>query len=81
METDKQKEFRLSDLLQVDMWSIGAILFELLNGCPPFCGRTNVQVGLSPQATACLSLLNPVIKVPLICLFLFSAASAEHQVI
>ncbi|XP_056159092.1 serine/threonine-protein kinase ATG1t [Syzygium oleosum] len=29
---------------KVDMWSIGAILFELLNGCPPFCGRTNVQL-------------------------------------
>lgn len=28
------------------MWSIGAILFELLNGYPPFNGRTNVQVCL-----------------------------------
>ena len=26
------------------MWSIGAILFELLNGYPPFHGRTSVQV-------------------------------------
>jgi serine/threonine protein kinase len=26
------------------MWSIGAILFELLNGYPPFHGRSNVQV-------------------------------------
>lgn len=26
------------------MWSVGAILFELLNGYPPFHGRTNVQV-------------------------------------
>ncbi|CAN4114512.1 unnamed protein product [Withania somnifera] len=29
---------------KVDMWSIGAILFELLNGYPPFCGRTSVQI-------------------------------------
>ncbi|KAL6005506.1 hypothetical protein ACLOJK_006073 [Asimina triloba] len=29
---------------KVDMWSIGAILFELLNGYPPFHGRSNVQV-------------------------------------
>ncbi|KMT09209.1 hypothetical protein BVRB_6g133110 [Beta vulgaris subsp. vulgaris] len=29
---------------KVDMWSIGAIFFELLNGYPPFYGRTNVQL-------------------------------------
>ncbi|GMH06678.1 hypothetical protein Nepgr_008518 [Nepenthes gracilis] len=29
---------------KVDMWSIGAIFFELLNGFPPFHGRTNVQL-------------------------------------
>lgn len=29
---------------KVDMWSVGAILFELLNGHPPFHGRTNVEL-------------------------------------
>ncbi|RZC67539.1 hypothetical protein C5167_011223 [Papaver somniferum] len=29
---------------KIDMWSVGVILFELLNGYPPFCGRSNVQL-------------------------------------
>ncbi|XP_020529339.1 serine/threonine-protein kinase ATG1t [Amborella trichopoda] len=29
---------------KVDMWSIGVILFELLNGYPPLSGRNNVQL-------------------------------------
>lgn len=39
---------------KVDMWSIGVILFELLHGYPPFCGRTNVQLLRNIQSCTCL---------------------------
>ncbi|XP_060674992.1 serine/threonine-protein kinase ATG1t [Ziziphus jujuba] len=39
---------------KVDMWSVGAILFELLNGYPPFCGRSNVQVLKKIKSSTCL---------------------------
>lgn len=39
---------------KVDMWSVGAILFELLNGYPPFRGRTNVQLLQNIMSCRCL---------------------------
>lgn len=39
---------------KVDMWSVGAILFELLNGYPPFRGRTNVQLLQNIKTCTCL---------------------------
>ncbi|XP_059432683.1 serine/threonine-protein kinase ATG1t-like isoform X2 [Corylus avellana] len=39
---------------KVDMWSVGAILFELLNGYPPFRGRTNVQLLQNIKTCKCL---------------------------
>jgi len=39
---------------KVDLWSIGAILFELLNGYPPFRGRSNVQMIQSINRTSSL---------------------------
>lgn len=38
---------------KVDMWSVGAILFDL-NGYPPFRGRTNVQLLQNIMSCRCL---------------------------
>ncbi|XP_028766074.1 serine/threonine-protein kinase ATG1t [Neltuma alba] len=39
---------------KADMWSIGAVLFELLNGYPPFNGRNNVQLLKNIRSCGCL---------------------------
>lgn len=39
---------------KVDMWSVGAILFQLLNGYPPFCGRNTVQLLQNIKKCTCL---------------------------
>ncbi|KAL2551508.1 protein kinase family protein [Forsythia ovata] len=39
---------------KVDMWSVGAIFFELLNGYPPFRGRTSVQLLQNIKASTSL---------------------------
>ncbi|KAL5214012.1 hypothetical protein ABZP36_003164 [Zizania latifolia] len=47
---------------RVDLWSIGAILFELLNGYPPFRGRSNVQLLQSINSTTSLPFSEVVIS-------------------
>ncbi|BAT79210.1 hypothetical protein LR48_Vigan04g135100 [Vigna angularis] len=39
---------------KADMWSVGAILFELLNGYPPFNGKNSVQVLKNIRSCNCL---------------------------
>ncbi|KFK36038.1 hypothetical protein AALP_AA4G069800 [Arabis alpina] len=38
---------------KADMWSVGAILFELLHGYPPFRGNNNVQVLKNIKSSTC----------------------------
>jgi len=47
---------------KVDMWSIGAILFELLNGYPPFEGRSNVQLLQCINRSASLPFSKPLLS-------------------
>lgn len=65
--------------LQVDMWSLGAILFELLNGYPPFHGRNSVQVdGNLLWHLLILFFLFPIL---MFSLQLFLSAATKYQVV
>ncbi|XP_049387995.1 serine/threonine-protein kinase ATG1t isoform X7 [Solanum stenotomum] len=46
---------------KVDMWSLGAIFFELLNGYPPFRGRTSVQILRNIKASLRLPFFEPIL--------------------
>ncbi|THU65172.1 hypothetical protein C4D60_Mb05t00880 [Musa balbisiana] len=47
---------------KVDMWSLGAILFELLNGHPPYCGRNNVQLLQNIRKSSSLPFLQSILS-------------------
>ncbi|XP_051126686.1 serine/threonine-protein kinase ATG1t [Andrographis paniculata] len=46
---------------KVDMWSTGAMLFELLNGYPPFHGRNHFQILQNIKASTSLPFSNAVL--------------------
>ncbi|PHT31741.1 hypothetical protein CQW23_28078 [Capsicum baccatum] len=46
---------------KVDMWSLGAILFELLNGYPPFRGSSSVQILQNIKSSLRLPFAEPIL--------------------